>query len=133
VVDIPTTHLDILDKPCFGHVATLRPDGMLSAHPVSVMYTDGALWFSTVRTRRKVRNLEQDNRIALSIPDPDNPVHYLEVRGRALIEADPQREYVNAMARKFMAVEEYPYDPPGTERVVVKIIIEQVSAPVIPS
>ena len=130
---IPESHLDILETPCFAHVATLRPDGMLSVHPVSVMFTEDSVWFSTVGSRKKVRNLKLDDRIALSCPHPDNPVHYLEIRGRAVIEADPEKVYVNAMAKKFMGVDEYPYDPPETERVVVRINIERVSAPRMPS
>jgi hypothetical protein len=37
------------------------------------------------------------------------------------------------MARKFMDMDEYPYDKPGDERVVVRVEIEQVSAPIISS
>ena len=129
---IPESHIDILELPCFGHVATLRPDGLLSVHPVSVMYTDGTVWFSTLKTRKKVRNLERDDRMSLSIPHPDNPVHYIELRGRGVIKPDPERQYVNAMAKKFMGVEEYPYDKPGDERVVVEMVVEQVSTPLIP-
>ena len=33
---IPESHFDILESVCFGHVATMRPDGLISVHPVSV-------------------------------------------------------------------------------------------------
>ena len=130
---IPESHLDILEQPCFGHAATMRPDGLISVHPVSVMWDGENAWFSTVRTRKKIRNLEQDNRLSLSIPHPENPVHYIELRGRAVIEPDPDRAHVNAMANKFMNMDEYPYDGPDDERVVVQIDIEQVSTPAIVS
>lgn len=32
--EIPASHVDILAAKCFAHVATLRPDGMISNHPV---------------------------------------------------------------------------------------------------
>ena len=60
---------------------------------------------------------------------PDNPLHYLEVRGRAVLEDDIDRRFVNQIARKYMDVDEYPFDPPGAARVTVTITAEQISTP----
>lgn len=130
---IPESHFDILESVCFGHVATMRPDGLISVHPVSVMWDGEFVEFSTVASRKKVRNLGFDDRMSLSIPHPANPVHYIELRGRGEVLADPDRKFVNKMAKKFMGVEEYPYDRPQDERVVIRLHIEQVSTPTMPS
>ncbi len=130
---IPESHFDILESACFGHVATMRPDGMISVNPVSVMWDGEHVEFSTVATRKKVRNLGFDNRMSLSIPHPSNPVHYLELRGRGEVLPDPDRMFVNKMAKKFMDMDEYPYDRPQDERVVIRLHIEKVSGPTMPS
>jgi PPOX class probable F420-dependent enzyme len=126
---IPETHVDILDKRCFGNVATLRPDGELSCNPVSIVWQDGRVRFSSLVQTKKVRNLRADPRIAISILDPDDPTRYLEIRGRAEIEPDPDRKFINLMARKYMDMDEYPYDPPNAERVVITIRPVRVSTP----
>jgi PPOX class probable F420-dependent enzyme len=128
---IPETHFDILDKRCFGHVATLRPDGDLSCNPVSIVWDGRCVRFSSLEKTKKVRNLRMDPRIAISIPDPDDPTRYLELRGRATITPDADRSFINTMARKYMDVDEYPYDPPGAKRVIVTVELHRVSTPAI--
>ncbi len=126
--NIPETHRDILEALCFGHVATLLPDGRISVHPVCVMWTDETVWFSTLRARKKVRNLERDDRMSLSIMHPERPEHYLELRGRGVVEDDPGRKRANQMSQKFIGVDEYPFDGPGDERVVIRMVVEEVVA-----
>jgi PPOX class probable F420-dependent enzyme len=127
--EIPASHADILDKRCFASVATLRPDGKLSCNPVSIVWDGEKIRFSSLEHVKKVRNLREDPRIALSILDPEDPTRYLEVRGRAEIVPDTDRAFVNAMAKKYMDVDEYPYDPPDAKRMVVTVHVEHVSTP----
>jgi len=129
---IPATHLDIFDTNCMGYVATMRPDGRMSVTPVSVMWDGAHLRFSTVKSRRKYRNLQLDDRVTICIQHPDNPVRYVEIRGRARFEDDSNRAFIDSIARKYMGVDRYPYDRPGDERVTVRIEVEHVSAPQMP-
>jgi len=126
---VPATHVDILDKRCFASVATVRPDGHLSCNPVSVVWDGENVRFSSLSRTRKIRNLRADSRIALSILDPDDPTRYVELRGTAVVEADEDRAFVNQMARKYMDVDVYPYDPPDAKRMVVTVHVDQVSTP----
>lgn len=126
---IPASHLDIFDTNCMGYVATIRPDGRLSVHPVSVLWDGAHLRFSTLKSRRKYCNLREDDRVSICVQHPTNPIHYIEIRGRARFEADEDRGFIDAIARKYMGADRYPYDRPGDERVTVRIEIEQVSAP----
>ena len=98
---------------------------------MSIVWDGEKIRFSSLERTKKIRNLRADPRIALSILDPDDPTHYLEVRGRAEVEPDEDRAFVNAMARKYMDVDEYPYDPPDAKRMVVTVHLRQVSAPAI--
>lgn len=126
--EIPASHVYILEAKCFAHVATIRPDGMVSNHPVSVLWDGKHVRFSTTKGRKKYRNLLADDRVALSIPDPTNIWRYIEIRGRATLEDDVDRSAINAVAKKYMGQDEYPFDGPGDERVTVTVHVEQVSA-----
>jgi hypothetical protein len=58
----------------------------------------------------------------LSIIDPDNPYRYLEVRGhvaeRTLEGAD---RHIDAMAKKYIDQDKYPWGQPGEVRVIYKV------------
>jgi PPOX class probable F420-dependent enzyme len=124
---IPERVHDILhDKPT-GYLATMRPDGRLSVNPVALMFDGEHVRVSTVASRRKVRNLRLDDRCAIAVAHRNNPNRYVEIRGRAEIEPDADRAFVNAMAHHYMGVDEYPFDRDRDERVVITIHAEQVS------
>ena len=78
---IPESHRDLLDKPVLAHVATIGPQGEPQNNPVWFIWDDDRFWMSIGPTGQKARNLERDPRIAISMADPDNPIHYLELRG----------------------------------------------------
>jgi PPOX class probable F420-dependent enzyme len=131
-VPIPDAAHDILSDRPTGYLCTLRPDGRLSVNPVAVMFDGTWLRVSTVKSRRKYRNLMRDARVSICVPHRSNPNRYVEVRGRALISEDSDRSFINSIARAYMGVDEYPLDRPGDERVVITIVAEQVSNPSIP-
>jgi PPOX class probable F420-dependent enzyme len=126
--EIPDAYKDILEAKCFPHVATMRPDGMVSNHPVCLIWDGERVRISITKSRKKYRNLVADDRIALSIPDPENIWRNLEIRGRATLEDDVDRSFINSIAQKYMGQDEYPFDKPGEERVTVTVHPEQVSA-----
>ena len=125
--EIPATHRDILNSRGISFISTIRPDGLISTHPVSLLWDGEDLRFSSGKSRQKVRNLRADDRITVCIPDPGNALRYLEIRGHADIADDPDRRFIDRIAKEFMGVETYPYDPPGFERVTITIRIAQVS------
>jgi PPOX class probable F420-dependent enzyme len=122
----------IFDGKPIAFVTTIRPDGLLSTHPMAVLLEEDRVRLSTVTTRRKVRNLRADDRITVCVVQPDNLNRYVEIRGRAVVEPDTDRSFVNSIAQRYMGVDRYPFDPPGDERVIITVKAQQVSSPVIP-
>ncbi|MDF3043122.1 MAG: pyridoxamine 5-phosphate oxidase-related, FMN-binding protein [Thermomicrobiales bacterium] len=120
---IPEQYADVLDSTALAHVATLGPDGAPQSSPVWFGWDGTHLRFAQVTGyRQKVRNLEREPRVALSIVDPANPYRYLEVRGAVeRIEPDPEGAFIDVMARKYLGQERYPWGKPGEEWVVVVI------------
>jgi len=128
-LSIPAPVVELLGRPQLGFLSTVRPDGGLSVVPVAPMFDGEAVWVSSLRRSRKVRNLASDPRASICVVDRDNPMRYALFRGQAEVLPDPDRLKVNEMARLYMNVEEYPYDRPGDERVVIRINAAAVSSP----
>jgi PPOX class probable F420-dependent enzyme len=119
---IPETHLDLFKKKAFANLVTLMPGGQPQVTPVWVDYDGHYVVINTAEGRQKDKNLQRDRRVALSIMDPDNPYRYLEVRGhvaeRTRNGADQQ---IDAMAKKYLEKDKYPFRQPNEVRVLYRI------------
>ena len=121
-VGIPEGYRDLLESPALAHVATLGPKGEPQNNPVWFDWDGGLVKFSQTKARQKYRNLGKDPRIAFSIVDPENPYRYLEIRGEVdHVEEDPENRFIDAMAKKYLGRDTYPFHQPGDERVVVYV------------
>lgn len=125
---IPQAYADLLERPLLAHVATVGPKGEPQNNPVWFGMKDGMLRFSQTTARQKYRNVQDEPRVSLSIVDADNPYRYLEVRGTVeRIDPDPDNAFINAMAKKYINQDVYPWHQPGDERVVVVVRPEHTS------
>jgi PPOX class probable F420-dependent enzyme len=119
---IPAQYRDLFDKKAFAHLATVGADGRPQVTPVWVDYDGRHVRFNTARGRVKTRNLERNPRVALSVQDPDNPYRYVQVRGRvAEMTEQGADDHIDALARKYLGQDRYPFRQPGEVRVMVKI------------
>jgi PPOX class probable F420-dependent enzyme len=88
---IPPSLADLLERPLYAHLATVRPDGTPQVNPTWFRFDGEYLWLSTTSKRQKHRNWQRQPAVALSITDPDDQERYLEVRGRVeQIVPDPE-------------------------------------------
>ena len=122
---IPPAFHDLFEKQTLAHLATQLPNGFPHVTPVWIDYDDddGHLLFNTARGRQKVRNVESDPRVGASMCDPDDPYRYCSLWGEVVdLTTDGAVAHIDALARRYMDVEEYPYhgDDEG-ERLIVRI------------
>ena len=110
----------LLDDTNFASVATIGPDAGPQSSVVWIHREDNQVVFSALRHRQKVRNLERDSRVSVTVFDHNNPYHSVEIRGRAEIQPDPGNALGNRLSHKYLG-EDAPDDPPGSERVLVRI------------
>jgi PPOX class probable F420-dependent enzyme len=117
---IPESLVDLLERPLYAHLATVRPDGAPQVNPTWFRFDGEYLWLTTTARRQKHRNWQGQPAVALSITDPDRPSRYLEVRGRIeRIIPDPEgAEFVRLAERYGM-----PQGPPpdAADRIAVAI------------
>ena len=115
---IPDSHLDLLDKPAFAHVATLMKDGSPQVTPVWIDREGDLVVINSAAGRVKDKNLRRDGRVAFSITDPSNPYRMLAVRGQVVeITTEGAEQHIDALAKKYMGVDSYPFRTPDEVRV----------------
>ena len=100
---IPPGLLDLLHRPSPCYVATTMPDGSPQLTQTWVD-TDGEhILINTVQGFRKVKNVERDPRVAVSVADPDNPSRYYSVRGRVVgSTTDGAAENIEQLAHRYL-------------------------------
>lgn len=127
MAEIPAEAQHLLKGKHFAHVATLMPDGSPQVSPVWVDVEDGQVLFNTAEGRLKPQNLRRDPRVAISIVDDENPYESMLIRGKAVeLTQEGADDHIDALANRYMGVDEYPLRQPGEERVIVKIEPEKV-------
>ena len=87
-VEIPPHLQYLLERPFFGSLGTVRPDGSPQVNPMWFERIDDTIRFTHTTKRAKYRNLLANPAMSFMVFDPDDPMTYLEVRG-TLIEAIP--------------------------------------------
>jgi len=113
--------LTLLRRPLVAHVATVMSDGTPQSTPVWID-TDGTdVIFNTAKGRVKHRNLLRNPAVAISFVDDENPYRMIEIRGRADLTEEGADEHIDAMAKKYLGQDSYPFRQPGEERIIVRV------------
>jgi PPOX class probable F420-dependent enzyme len=123
---IPASHRDLLD----AQVATLATVGANGRPQQSILWflAEGdTIRLSLASSRQKTVNLQHHPACSLLIPDPAVSQRYLEVRGDARIEPDPDYVFADELGAKYDA-DLRQYDAPGETRVVVTLVADRVRA-----
>lgn len=119
---------ELLEAPNFCAVATLRADGTPHVAPVWVDVQDDQVVLNSARGRAWPTNLERDPRVTLTIQNLENPYEYLTIRGRvAEMTEDGADDHIDALAKKYLGKDRYPFRTPTEQRVIVRIEPEKVS------
>jgi PPOX class probable F420-dependent enzyme len=129
MAEIPQAYRDLFDKKSFAHIATVGADGAPQVTPVWIDQEGPYIRFNTARGRVKTQNLERSPKIALSVQDPENPYRYIQVRGRVVEVTEKGADaHIDALAKKYLGQDRYPYRKPGEVRVTVKVMPEKIQS-----
>jgi PPOX class probable F420-dependent enzyme len=100
--EVPASYADLLERPTFAHLATVRPDGSPQSSVMWFAWDGSRIRLTHTSTRQKFANLSREPRVALSIADPDDQYRFLEVRGTVEgIEPDPGGEFYKSLQRRY--------------------------------
>lgn len=125
---IPEKYKDLFQKPAFGNLATIMPDGSPQVTPVWLDFDGKDILVNTAAGRQKDKNVRRDPHVSVSISDPQNPYRYLEVRGKVTeITETGASAHIDKMAKKYLGKDKYPFAQPGEVRLILKIAPEHFS------
>ena len=120
----------LLEGANFGAVATVMPDG---APQVTTVWldTDGEhVIFNCDASRRKLRNLTRDARVAICVTDRADPYRQAVIRGRVVeVRAEGAEAHIDWLAKKYQGLERWPGRAPGMQRRIVTVLPERVVGP----
>src|ERR1700742_1724203 len=125
---IPPDLLPLLERPLFASLGTIRPDDTVQVNPMWFEYDGEHVRFTHTNKRGKFRNLQRNPSMSLLVIDDEDPLRYLELRGR-LVETipDPEGEQYVRLGRRYGDPDQQP-PPDIADRVILVMSIEKVNA-----
>ena len=133
-IPIPDAHKVILAENVVGLLSTIRAkDGLLSTNPVGYVFDGECVRISTLKSRLKYSNIRANPSVAFCVVDQADGTRYVELRGHATLEDDPDRAFLRRSFSETTGGGEPPadLDPPDAERVIIRIHPHQSSSPLI--
>ena len=124
---LPDNARRLLDGTTFVVVTTVNPDGSPQSTVMWAKRDGDDVIFSTVRGRKKARNMERDPRVSVCAYDPAQPYSYFTVEGEVTLVEEGGKELINELSLKYND-QPYTFDAPGTVRVVCRLTPTKVIA-----
>jgi PPOX class probable F420-dependent enzyme len=126
-VDLPEGLIALLRQPSPCFLATVMPDGSPQMTRTWVD-TDGEhVVINTVQGFQKIKNIERDPRVAVSVSDPASPSRYYAIRGRVVnVTTEGGAEHIEALAQRYLGAP-YPwYGGRDQVRVILTISADKI-------
>ena len=132
MAELPDSARELIESSALAHLVTLNEDGTPQVSIVWVGLEDDEVVCAHLPRNRKVRNIERDGRVALSIEtDEVNDMglrHYLVAYGTARITEGGAPELLNRLAQTYMGegsnFPPMPDPPPGY---VTRIAVDRIA------
>jgi PPOX class probable F420-dependent enzyme len=125
---IPDEAKHLFENKDFAHVATLNADGSPQNSAVWIGLDGDLVTFNTAEGRLKTKNVARDGRVAISVVNQQNPYENLIIQGKVVeMTHDGADADIDALAKRYLDADSYPFRQEGEERVIVKIEPEKVN------
>ena len=120
---IPDDLADLLERPLYGSLGTVRPDGTVQVNPMWFEFDGETVRFTHTTFRAKYRNLQHNPSMSLLVTDPDIPQRYLEVRGTlAEVIPDPDGAFFVRLGQRYGTPDQQP-PPDRADRVILVMTV----------
>ena len=116
----------LINRPIIASVATVSHDDKPQLTPVWIDIDGDDLVFNTAKGRAKQTNLERNPNVAVSVVDPDNAYNVVVVRGVAESSEEGADQHIDALAKKYLGLDEYPLRQPGEVRLKYRVRPEHI-------
>jgi PPOX class probable F420-dependent enzyme len=118
---------ELLEGRNFCHISTLSKSGRPQINPIWVDTDNGHVVVNSAEGRAWPENVRRDPKVTLCVTNQENPYEYVTIWGRVVEEDhDEADDNINALAKKYLGEDEYPFRQPGEKRVLFRIEPEKV-------
>ena len=119
---------ELLEKPKYATITTLNHDESMHSTVIWISGENGTVAVNSALGRVWPANLQRDPRVTVVVQETGNPYHFVEIRGKVTdtAEGDTADQHINALAKKYIDQDEYPYRQPGEQRIKFSIAPEHV-------
>jgi PPOX class probable F420-dependent enzyme len=119
---------DLIQRPVLATLATVSADGSPQATPLWIDLDGDDLVVNTAQGRAKARNVGRDQRVAVTVVDPEDPYNVVALRG-TVTEATTEGadDVIDRLAHKYLDVDTYPMRQPGEVRVTIRIRTDHIA------
>jgi PPOX class probable F420-dependent enzyme len=125
---IPDEAKHLFEGKDFAHVATINADGSPQVSAIWIGLDGDLVTFNTAEGRLKTKNLHRNPDVAISITNQENPYENLILQGKVVeMTADGADDDIDALAKRYLDADSYPFRQDGEERVIVKIEPQKVN------
>src|ERR1700728_3999254 len=111
----------LLSDPNYAVVSTLNEDGSILSTVVWVSADDEKAYVNSAVGRQWPTNLERNPNVTGLVYEDGNPYNFVSIRGTATATTDGADEHINALAKKYIGKDEYPFRQPGEQRIKIDI------------
>ena len=124
---IPDSHRHLLNSKALIFLATTMKDGSPQVSPLWFSADDNFILVNSAKGRIKDRNMRRNEKVSLSIVDPENAFLWMGIQGSVVditeIGAD---DHVDLLAKKYLGMDSYPNKQKDQIRVTYKIRADKV-------
>ena len=113
---------ELLENPNYAVISTLNKDGSIHNTIVWISAEGEEVAVNSAIGRLWPTNLQRNPHVTVVVFEAGNPYNFVEIRGTASGTEEGALEHINALAKKYIDQDEYPYLQPGERR--IKFTIE---------
>jgi len=100
-VAIPSSHVDLLERPIVGVFTTMGLSGQPQSSLVWVDHDGETARINTTLERQKGRNLVANPRVSLLVVDPDDTGRFIQIRGDAELSTAGAVDHLDELTRRY--------------------------------
>lgn len=120
-IPIPAEVRELLDRPNYVHLSTLRRDGSPRSWVVWAGVEGDRVLVCTDTGAWKAKDMQHDPRVSLSVVDLDDPYRMAAVQGRVVeVRPDPENAFMDVLSHKYTG-KPFPHRAPSRVCFVIEV------------
>jgi len=103
-VQIPDSQRDLFERPLLCTLTTINPDGQPHSVPVWCDFDGTNVRVNAPGMTRKARNMKKGSKVTVTVLDPQNGGHWIEVMGHVIEirdESHGARDHINSLSKRY--------------------------------